>query len=132
MFDRIISIRLKPRNPWLKGKLFQESKLYKKIVKQKQKLFTDNLFLQLKSMQGSDHKQYMDLVNSLRTGNFDRKKVSDIEAIGPDEWFDHFSSFLGKSVKQSKCDDEMETFSQENDDKFSSELDHPFLKSECL
>ena len=121
-----------PRNPWLKGKLFQESKLYKKIVKQKQKLFTDNLFLQLKSMHGSDPKQYMDLVKSLRSGQFDRKKVSDTEAIEPDEWFDHFSSLLGKSVKTSKSDQEMETFFQENVDKFSSELDHPFSKSECL
>ena len=79
-----------PKNPWLKGKLIQESKEYKRVTKYKQKLFTDNLFSQLKSMHGSDPQQYMELVNSLRSGNFDKRKNSDIEAIEPDERFSHF------------------------------------------
>ena len=121
-----------PKNPWLKGKIIQESKDYKRLVKLKQKLFTDNLFSQLKTMHGSDPKQYMDLVNSLRSGNFDKKKNSDIEAIEPDEWFDNFSSLLGKSINKSKSDDEMENYFNENVDRISSELDNPFLKTEFI
>ena len=117
------------RNPWLKGKLSQESKLYKRLVKHKQKLFTDNLFLQLQSMHGSDPKKYMDLVNSLRNGNFDRAKKSDSQAVEPDEWFDHFSSLLGKNVQPSESEVEMERFFNENVDSFQTELDHPFSKS---
>ena len=58
------------------------------------------------SMHGSDPKRYMNLVNSLRSGKFDKKNNSDIEAIPPDEWFDHFSSLLGGRVEKSKCDKE--------------------------
>ena len=121
-----------PRNPWLKGKLFQESKLYKRLVKYKQKTFTDNLFLQLQSMHGSDPKKYMDLVNSLRNGNFDRAKNSDSQAIEPDEWFDHFSSLLGKSVQPSQSEIDMENYFNENVDSFPTGLDHPFTKSDFL
>ena len=83
-------------------------------------------------MHGSDPKQYMNLVNSLRSGKFDKKNNSDIEAIPPDEWFDHFSSLLGSRVEKSQCDEEMEKFFDENVDKISSELDHPFTKKEFL
>ena len=83
-------------------------------------------------MHGSDPKQYMNLVNSLRSGTFDKKNNSDIEAIPPDEWFDHFSSLLGSRVEKSQCDEEMEKFFDENVDKISSELDHPFTKKEFL
>ena len=75
------------------GKLIQESKNYKRIVKYKQKLVIDNLFEQLKSMHGSDPKQYINLVNSLRSGKFDSD--SDIEANPPDEWFNTFHHYWG-------------------------------------
>ena len=55
-----------PGNPWLRGKLVQESKLYKRVSKYKQKMFTDNLFSQLKDMHGTNPKKYMEVVNSLR------------------------------------------------------------------
>ena len=121
-----------PKNAWLKGKIIQESKEYKRLTKYKQKTFTENLFLQLKDMQGANPKEYMKLVNSLRSGKFDRKKPSDIEAIEPDEWFDHFSSLLGKSIVKSENDVKMERFFDENVDILSSDLDHPFTKTEFL
>ena len=121
-----------PRNPWLKGKLFTESKLYKRLVKHKQKLFNDNLFSQLKSMHGTDPKKYMELVNSLRNGNFDRTKSSDTQAVEPDDWFDHFSSLLGKNVQLSESDVEMEEYFYQNVDNFPTELDNPFSKSDFL
>ena len=70
-------------------------------------------------MHGSDPKQYMELVNSLRSGNFDKRKSSDIEAIEPDEWFSHFSSLLGKTIQKSQNDIDMETFFSQNVDLFS-------------
>lgn len=121
-----------PKNPWLRGKLAQESKQYKRLSKFKQKLFTESLFAQLKSMHGSEPKKYMELVNSLRSGNFDKTKNSDTEAVEPDDWFDHFSSLLGKNVEKRETEIEMEIFFEQNVDKLSSELDHNFSKAEFL
>ena len=50
----------------------------------------------------------------------------------PDEWFDHFSLLLGKNIQKSSYDEEMENNFHENVDRFSTELDHPFTKSEFL
>ena len=47
-------------------------------------------------------------------------------------WFDHFSSLFGKNVQQSECNEEMEKFFNENVDRFSTELDHPFTQLEFL
>ena len=121
-----------PKNSFLRGKLFGESKQYKRLTKYKQKLFTENLFSQLESMQSSDPKKYMELVKSLKSGNFDKKKSSDTEAVEPDEWFDHFSYLLGKQVPSSDIDNEMQRFFDENVDRFSSDLDHPFAKAEIF
>ena len=81
-------------------------------------------------MHGSDPKKYMELVKLLKSGSFDKKKPSDTEAVEPDEWFDHFSSLLGKQIPASYADAEMQRFFNENVDRFSSELDHPSVKSD--
>ena len=75
---RITSRLLKahPGNPYLKGKLVTESKTYKKLRKHKQKQFVDHMFGELDELHSSNPKGYMDLVQSMRDGSFD-KKLSD-------------------------------------------------------
>ena len=47
-------------------------------MKSSQKKFTDGLYADLESMDRADPKGYMDLVKSLKEGNFDKKMPSDI------------------------------------------------------
>jgi hypothetical protein len=55
------------------------------MIKYKQGQFTENLFSELETMHNNDPRKYMQLVNSLKTGSFDKVKPSDTEAISPDE-----------------------------------------------
>ena len=73
-----------------------DTKEYNRIIKLKQKQFSESLFSQLETMHQADPRKYMQLVNSLKSGSFDKVKPSDTAAIGPDEWFNHFSNSLGK------------------------------------
>ena len=116
------------KNTFLKGKVFAESKQYNKMLKFKQKQFTEILFSQLETMHQADPRKYMQLVNSLKSGRFDKTKPSDTEAISPDEWFSHFSNLLGKPVQSKEADLYFEEYFRENVDKFSSELDLPFKR----
>ena len=79
-----------PRNAWLRGKLCSETKVYKRVMKSSQKKFTDGLYADLESMDRADPKGYMDLVKSLKEGNFDKKMPSDISGVTRDLWFYHF------------------------------------------
>ena len=48
-------------------------------------------------MRRSDPRKYMQLVNSLKSGSFEKVKPSDTEAItSPDEGFSRFLTLLGK------------------------------------
>ena len=72
-----------PNNSWLKGKLISENKQYKKVLRVKQKHYMENIFSQLEGMHGTDPKKYMDLVRSLRNGQFDKQKPSDTSEVSP-------------------------------------------------
>ena len=76
-------LKVNPKNAYLKGKLVTETKIYNKLVKSKQKQFVDSMFDQLDSIKNNDPKGYMDLVKSLRDGNFDREKISARADGGP-------------------------------------------------
>ena len=65
-------LKINPRNSYLRGKLFTETKLYNKLVKNKQKQFVDKMFIELDSINRNDPKGYMDLIKSMRDDNFDR------------------------------------------------------------
>ena len=54
-----------PNNPWLRGTLFQQKKLYKKLLKQQQGKFLAKMFDQLDECQKSDPKKYMDIVKKI-------------------------------------------------------------------
>ena len=121
-----------PKNSWLRGKLMSESKEYKRLVKFKQKEYTDNLFNELELMHSKDPRAYMELVKALRDGKHDRSKPSDLKEIEPDTWFEHFSGLLGKRIVKSENDLYMEKYIQDNIDNLCSNLDEPFSKQELI
>ena len=96
-----------PNNSWLRGKLFIENKKYKQLLKLKQKHYIETLFSQLDQIHKSDPKGYMELINSLRNGSFDKVKPSETGAIDPDVWLKHFSDLMGKVQEPNKKDGEL-------------------------
>ena len=119
-----------PRNPWLRGKLRTETKEYHRIIKYKQRIFINNLFQNLEDMDKVDPKGYMDLVRSLKNGNFDRKSASDTASVPADVWFNHFSDLLGKVQQPSDRDLEMREYINNNLASFTTDLDCPFSRDE--
>ena len=76
---------------------------------------------------GNDTKGYMDLVKSMRDGNFDWEVSDDTVDIPPQKWFEHFSSLLAKNV-----DHKNQTLTESDISLVKTELDNPFTKSELL
>ena len=83
-----------PKNSYLRGKLFSETKLYNKLVKNRQKRFVDQMFDELDSIHNNNPKGYWDLIKSMRDGNFDKEVSDDTASISPQTWFKHFSELL--------------------------------------
>ena len=125
-------LKQQPANPYLKGKLFLESKAYKKLRKSKHKEYVDNMFRQLDQIQSSNPKGYMDLVKSLRDGTFDKKVADTTSHVSPVKWREHFQSLLGPPVPQAPAEDDMLSYIQLNCEKARSELDLPFSRSELI
>jgi hypothetical protein len=115
-----------PLDPWLRGRIRVESKVYKKVSKIKQKQFVSGLFDQLEAMNKTDPRGYMDLVRSLKQGRFDKPAPSDTAAVPPDVWFDHFRSLLGKVHAPHQSDIDKDNFIKDNIDQLSTELDSRF------
>ena len=120
-----------PKNSFLKGKLITETKIYNKLVKNKQKEFVDKMFSDLESIKKNDPKGYMDLIKSMRDGNFDKEVSDDTSDISPQSWFDHFSKLLAKNC-ESESNIDHQTIINSEIDLFATELDHPFTRTELL
>ena len=116
-----------PTNPFLKSKLLSESKDYKRLRKQKQKEFVDNLFLELDHLHKNNPRGYMNIVNSIRDGSFDKSIKDDTGHVSPLKWREHFQGLLGPPVEKNQT---LEDYISDNCDLFSSELDWPFSFSE--
>ena len=71
----------------------------------------------------------MELIKSMRSGNFDKNTPDDTSHINPSDWHKHFSELLTKKTAQ---DPNIESFIFENKDLFESELGIPFTKNELL
>ena len=113
----------------MRGKLITQNKEYKRLLKFKQGQFTDKLFSELEIMHNNDPRKYMQLVNSLKSGSFDKVKPSDTAAISSDDWFNHFCGLLGKPPSDEEAALRFEDFFTANVDRFSSpELDRSFIK----
>ena len=87
-----------PNNSWIRGKLFKEKKLYKKLLKQKQGKFVSKMFEQLDEYQKGDPKKYMEIVKKIRDGTFDKKMSCDSDSISPADWQSHFTNLLGPKI----------------------------------
>ena len=85
-------LKSNPNNPYLRGKLQTETKQYKRLAKSKQKEFVDKLFSQLEDMEASNPRGYMELIRSMRTGNFDKDMPDDTSHIDPSIWHQHFNN----------------------------------------
>ena len=114
-----------PKNPYLKGKLVTETKIYNRLVKSKQKEFVDKMFSDLDSIKRNDPKGYMDLIKSMRDGNFDKEVSDDTSDISPQIWFSHFSKLLARNVN-SDSNIGLQTLIGSEIDHFRTELDNPF------
>ena len=124
-------LKSNPKNAYLRGKLFSETKQYKKLTKNKQKQFVDKMFLELDSIKENNPKGYMDLIKTLRDGNFDKEVVSDTSHVSPQEWFSHFSELLSKNVACEQ-NNNLDSFVKGNWDIFTPDINIPFTKSELL
>ena len=76
-------LKMDPKNSYLRGKLFSETKLYNKLVKNRQKRFVDQMFDELDSIHNNNPKGYWDLIKSMRDGNFDKEVSDDTSSISP-------------------------------------------------
>ena len=125
-------LRQQPRNSYLKGKLFSESKEFRRLRKQNQRDYVAQLYDQFDQLEASNPRGYMDLVRSLRDGSFDKKVTDSTSQVSPENWRDHFKSLLGSPVQQTPAETELVDFVQLHRDGAKSELDLPFTKAELL
>ena len=115
-------LKLQPKNPYLLGKLRTETKDYNRLIKSKHKQFVDNMFERLDSMQHNDPRGYMQLVKSMRDGNFDKQVPDDTSGVSAADWYTHFSDLLAKPIDQLKKDFS-DQFILKNADLFKTKLD---------
>ena len=122
-------LKADPDNKYLRSKLRSLTKEYNKLVKSKHKDFVNNMFLELDSMQHDNPRGYMQLINSMREGNFDKSTPDDTSGISPSEWYTHFSNLLEKNPNASKTAIIMD-YINENTDRFKTKLDNQFSAEE--
>ena len=89
----IYHIKADPENRYLRTQLRLFTKDYNKLVKSKQKQFVENMFSELDSMERDNPRGYMQLISSMRDGNFDRSTPDDTSGISPSQWHSHFAIF---------------------------------------
>ena len=123
---------MQPNNPYLKGKLFAESKEYKRLRQLKKRQYVQSMFVELDEMHKSNPKGYMDLVKSLRDGSFDKKVAETTTHVSPESWKQHFQGLLGPPVEQSPSQEELLAFVKDNCDAAKSYLDDKITRCEIL
>ena len=116
-------------NNYLRAKLRTVTKQYNKLVKSKQKQFVDNMFTELDSMEKTNPRGYMQLIRSLRDGNFDKKTPDDTSGVSPLDWHSHFTNLLTQNSDPGKKTDLIEHI-KNNIDLFKTKLDDPYSMEE--
>ena len=56
------------------------------------------MFKELDSMEHNDPRGYMEIIKSMRDGNFDKQTPDDTSNVSPSDWQSHFSNLLSKKV----------------------------------
>ena len=122
-----------PTNSFLKNKIQQERKDYNKLVKQKQKEFINCLFSELDQMHDTNKKGYMDLVNTIKSGSFDKPTSDDTSLISPDTWREHFIGLLGPPLDQEPNQNiHLPNLSGEGQQNVQSKFVEPITKEEYI
>ena len=121
-----------PKNPFLLGRLNSEHKQYKKLLKSKHKDYINKMFSELDQLHDSNPRGYMNLVNSLRSGSFDKKMSDNSSFVTPDRWQQHFSELLGPPVSPTPEELDMQTYVLQNSDSVRTELDNPITRAEII
>ena len=121
-----------PKNPFLLGRLNSEHKQYKKLLKSKHKDYINKMFSELDQLHDSNPRGYMNLVNSLRSGSFDKKMSDNSSFVTPDRWQQHFSELLGPPVSPTPEELGMQTYVLQNSDSVRTELDNPITRAEII
>ena len=114
-----------PKNSILISKLKTKTKQYNKLVKSKHKQFIDKMFDELDTMQHNNPRGYMQLIRSMRDGNFDKKTPDDTSGVSPHDWYSHFNDLLAQNVEKTRKK-ELDEIIRLNVDLFKSKLDEPY------
>ena len=122
-------LKADPENRYLRTQLRLFTKEYNKLVKSKQNQFVQNMFSELDSMEHDNPRGYMQLINSMREGNFDRSTPDDTSGVMPSHWHSHFSDLLTKTPNSQENARILE-FIDQNIDRFKTRLDDPFSTEE--
>ena len=120
-------LKINPKDQALGARLRQDIKDYKKLVKIRNKQFVENMFLELDSMESNNPRGYMDLIRSMRDGNFDKATSDDTSGVSALKWHAHFSNLLAKNVNN---DENLEHYIRDNIDLNINELNEPFTLEE--
>ena len=118
-----------PKNSYLRGKLQTETKFYNRLVKSKHKEFVDKMFAELDSLENSDPRGYMQLVKSMRDGNYDKATPDDTSGVSPGDWHEHFSKLLSKPIDNTRTD-HLKEFINNNVESLKTKMDNPITPTE--
>ena len=122
-------VKQNPKKLFLISKLRTETKQYNQLVKSKHKQFVENMFTELHSMQHNNPKGYMELIRSMRDGNFDKPTPDDTSGVSPSEWYSHFNDLLAQKLDPN-LKQNLNDLIQDNAELFKSKLDDPFSVEE--
>ena len=56
------------------------------------------MFTELDAMQHNNPRGYMQLIKSMREGNFDKQTPDDTAGVSPTDWHSHFLSLLAQQI----------------------------------
>ena len=101
--------------------------IFYEIYKHKQ--FIDNMFIELDSMQENNPRGYMQLIRSMRDGNFDKQTPDNTSGVSPSDRYLHFSNLLTKNVDQTRKK-ELDEIILQNANHYKTELDNPISANE--
>ena len=73
---------------------------YKKLLKQKQRCFRDNLVGRLVNMANTNPSEFWRILDTLK--NFNNSKISHSNNIEPDEWFQHLKTLASKTIESNE------------------------------
>ena len=118
-----------PKNSYLRGKLQTETKFYNRLVKSKHKEFVDKMFAELDSLENADPRGYMQLVKSMRDGNYDKATPDDTSGVSPGDWHEHFSKLLSKPIDNTRTD-HLKEFINNNVESLKTKMDNPITPTE--